>query len=82
MCEREKFKAQWLNQAFGPIMIFDDMRCLGSGRGKDVITQEFQRVPKVSATKNMHGLGRFWGFRYHISIHGNQIKVGKFMPQF
>jgi len=49
MCEREKWKAQWLSQAFGPIMIFDDMKCLGSGRGKDAVTQQFHLVPKVSA---------------------------------
>lgn len=52
MCECEGWKAQWLNQAFKGCIVFDDMKVLGSGRGKDAVTQQYHRVPKARKTEN------------------------------
>ena len=52
MCEKEPWKAKWLAMAFQPKVIFEDMTCLGSGRGKDAVTQQFHQVPKVRVTKS------------------------------
>ena len=49
MCEIEKWKSKWIIGAFNPKLLFEDMRCLGSGLGKDIITSEVRPVPKAGA---------------------------------
>ncbi|CAK9095343.1 unnamed protein product [Durusdinium trenchii] len=48
MCEIDTWKSDWISKAFGAKIIFEDMRCLGSGYGKDAVTQQYLQVPKVA----------------------------------
>ena len=49
MCEIEGWKAEWIHRAFNPPILFEDMKCLGTGRGKDAITNQFHSVPKADS---------------------------------
>ena len=49
MCEIEKWKSKWIIGAFNPKLLFEDMRCLGPGLCKDLITDKVHRVPKAGA---------------------------------
>ncbi|CAK9041970.1 unnamed protein product [Durusdinium trenchii] len=46
-CEIEKWKAQFISEAFQPKYVFEDMRSLGSGRAKDINRGTYHSVPKV-----------------------------------
>lgn len=52
MCEIDTWKSDWISKAFGAKIIFEDMRCLGSGYGKDAVTQQYLQVPKVRWEKS------------------------------
>lgn len=49
MCEIEGWKAEWIHRAFNPPILFEDMKCLGTGRDKDAITNQFHSVPKAES---------------------------------
>lgn len=47
VCEIDPVKSAWIQRAFSPKFVFEDMMILGTGYAKDLSTGDIQEVPKA-----------------------------------